>query len=214
MRRVLSMVGLAALLAASCAPSVNVQQEQTALLQRDRDWSAATKSVDTFMSFIASDGNMYAPDMPVMTGADAIKAMYSQMTAIPGFSLTWTPTKAVVSGDGVNGYTAGTYTLSAGGTKEEGKYITIWKTVNGAWMVTEDIFNASKPPIYPMFAVQPSALKWGEMPPAFPAGAKFAAVSGDPSMPGPFVVRIDAPAGYRIPPHWHPTTENVTVLSG
>jgi hypothetical protein len=22
------------------------------------------------------------------------------------------------------------------------------------------------------------------------------------------------PAGYKIPPHWHPTDENVTVLSG
>jgi quercetin dioxygenase-like cupin family protein len=28
------------------------------------------------------------------------------------------------------------------------------------------------------------------------------------------VIRVQAPAGYRIAPHWHPTTENLTVLSG
>jgi quercetin dioxygenase-like cupin family protein len=28
------------------------------------------------------------------------------------------------------------------------------------------------------------------------------------------VARMKVPAGYRIVPHWHPTGENVTVLSG
>lgn len=214
MRRYLTMIGLAALLSASCAPSVNVEQEKTALLQRDRDWSASAAKPDQFMTFIASDGSLYPPESPIVTGTDAIKTAYTQMTSAPGFSLTWTPAKAAVSGDGNWGYTAGDYTFSGGGTKEKGKYVTIWKKVNGAWMVSDDIFNASAPPTYPHAMVQMSSLKWGDMPPSFPAGAKFTVVSGDPSQPGPFVVRIDAPAGYRIGPHFHPTTENVTVLSG
>jgi hypothetical protein len=28
------------------------------------------------------------------------------------------------------------------------------------------------------------------------------------------VLRAKMPAGYKIPPHWHPTDENVTVISG
>ena len=63
-------------------------------------------------------------------------------------------------------------------------------------------------------AVQPSALKWGPPPPGMPAGAQVAVVSGNPGSDGPYVVRARLPAGYKIPPHTHPTDENVTVLSG
>jgi hypothetical protein len=46
-------------------------------------------------------------------------------------------------------------------------------------------------------------------------GSDFAVVSGDPSKEGdPFVIRIRCVDGAKIPPHWHPTDENVTVLKG
>jgi len=57
-------------------------------------------------------------------------------------------------------------------------------------------------------------LKWGDPPPVFEKGASFTVVSGDPGKAGIFVVRLKMPAGYRINPHWHPTDEHVTVLSG
>ena len=47
-----------------------------------------------------------------------------------------------------------------------------------------------------------------------PPGSKMAVIAGDPSKPGPFVMRAQVPAGYRVPPHWHPTDENLTILSG
>jgi quercetin dioxygenase-like cupin family protein len=48
----------------------------------------------------------------------------------------------------------------------------------------------------------------------FPPGAEIAVLQGDPSKAEPFTVRLRFPNGYKIPPHTHPTTENVTVLSG
>jgi quercetin dioxygenase-like cupin family protein len=57
-------------------------------------------------------------------------------------------------------------------------------------------------------------LKWGDPPPVFEKGASFTVVSGDPGKSGIFVVRLKMPAGYKINPHWHPTDEHVTVLSG
>lgn len=57
-------------------------------------------------------------------------------------------------------------------------------------------------------------LEWGEPPTAFERGASFTVVSGDPSKTGIFVVRLEMPAGYKVAPHWHPTDEHVTVLSG
>jgi hypothetical protein len=58
------------------------------------------------------------------------------------------------------------------------------------------------------------SLTWGPAPAAFPAGAKMAVESGDPSKSGEFVVRLSFPAGYKIPPHWHPTAEHVHIRSG
>jgi quercetin dioxygenase-like cupin family protein len=62
--------------------------------------------------------------------------------------------------------------------------------------------------------VTPSELKWGPAPPVFEKGASFTVVAGDPSKTGFFAVRLRMPAGYKIAPHWHPTDEHVTVLSG
>ena len=57
-------------------------------------------------------------------------------------------------------------------------------------------------------------LKWGPAPPGLPPGAEAAVLSGDPGQTGPFVIRAKFPDGYSVPPHFHPTDENVTVLSG
>jgi quercetin dioxygenase-like cupin family protein len=58
----------------------------------------------------------------------------------------------------------------------------------------------------------PDTLKWVE-PPTLP-GARLAVVQGDPSKEGLFVYRIKMPASYKIPPHFHKASENVTVLAG
>lgn len=62
--------------------------------------------------------------------------------------------------------------------------------------------------------VTASEIEWGEAPPVFEKGMSFTVVSGDPGKPGLYVVRAKMPAGYKIAPHWHPTDEHVTVLSG
>jgi hypothetical protein len=60
----------------------------------------------------------------------------------------------------------------------------------------------------------PDAIKWASAPASLPAGAKLAVLEGDPSKAGPFTMRLSLPAGYRIPPHFHPVTEHVTVTDG
>jgi len=63
-------------------------------------------------------------------------------------------------------------------------------------------------------AVTADEIKWGPAPPVLQKGAQFAVVSGNPGAAGPFVIRLKIPAGYKIAPHWHPTDEHVTVISG
>ena len=46
-------------------------------------------------------------------------------------------------------------------------------------------------------------------------GCDLAQVSGDPNADGaPFVIRLRCADGAKVPAHWHPTDENVTVLKG
>jgi Domain of unknown function (DUF4437) len=60
----------------------------------------------------------------------------------------------------------------------------------------------------------PAEIKWKDGPAVLPAGAKFAVLEGDPAKEGPFVMRLWLPDGFRIPPHWHPKVERITVISG
>src|SRR5580765_408597 len=62
--------------------------------------------------------------------------------------------------------------------------------------------------------VTPDKIQWGPAPAVFTTGAQFAVLAGDPGKPGPFTVRLKLPDGYRVMPHWHPTAESLTVLSG
>jgi quercetin dioxygenase-like cupin family protein len=63
--------------------------------------------------------------------------------------------------------------------------------------------------------VLPDEVTWGPASPKLPPGARFARLVGDPSSPGePYVFRAKLPDGYRVPPHWHPMDENVTVIKG
>jgi quercetin dioxygenase-like cupin family protein len=60
----------------------------------------------------------------------------------------------------------------------------------------------------------PGDIKWGPAPPVLPAGAQVAVLDGDPFKPGFFSIRLKFPDGYKIPAHWHPTDENITVIQG
>ena len=62
--------------------------------------------------------------------------------------------------------------------------------------------------------VTPEAMQWVDVPPVLPPGAKMTVLEGDPSKKGFFVIRAKMPDGYRIAPHWHPTRERITVISG
>ncbi len=58
-------------------------------------------------------------------------------------------------------------------------------------------------------------MKWGPPPDGLPPGSQLAVLDGDPSKARvPFVIRAKMPDGYKVMPHWHPTDESITVISG
>jgi quercetin dioxygenase-like cupin family protein len=62
--------------------------------------------------------------------------------------------------------------------------------------------------------VMPTTTKWVPAPSSLPPGAEVAMLEGDPAKPAAFTFRIKMPDGYRIPPHFHPADEHVTVIEG
>jgi hypothetical protein len=64
-------------------------------------------------------------------------------------------------------------------------------------------------------AFTPDKIQYGPVPAFVPPGAQLAVLEGDPTAStGDFTIRLKMPDGYRIPPHWHPNRENVTVILG
>jgi quercetin dioxygenase-like cupin family protein len=62
--------------------------------------------------------------------------------------------------------------------------------------------------------VHGKTIVWGPAPPSMPPGPKVAVLHGDPAKEGYFVMRLKAPDGFKVPAHYHPSDENLTVLQG
>src|SRR5215218_10951866 len=52
--------------------------------------------------------------------------------------------------------------------------------------------------------VTPAELKWADAP-SLPPGAKVTLIEGQVDQPVPFTLRLQLPADYQIPAHWHPS---------
>jgi quercetin dioxygenase-like cupin family protein len=71
--------------------------------------------------------------------------------------------------------------------------------------------------VYPLpkgaIQVPSGAGEWNKGPPSVP-GSQVMRLEGDSTRAEMFTLRLKVPAGAKIRPHWHPSDERVTVLSG
>jgi quercetin dioxygenase-like cupin family protein len=49
---------------------------------------------------------------------------------------------------------------------------------------------------------------------ALPPLVRLAVIAGQPSEPGPFMIRVKVPGGVKLMPHWHSEDRIYTVISG
>ena len=90
-----------------------------------------------------------------------------------------------------------------------------------AWIVIVLIISAIAPSVSAQSVghteghrmISPGDLKWVDVP-SLPPGAKLAVIEGPLNESVPFTFRLQFPANYQIPAHWHPAVERVTVISG
>jgi len=63
-------------------------------------------------------------------------------------------------------------------------------------------------------ALVPNEMQWSPQGGFAMPGMEQANLIGDPRKPGPYTLRLKFPAGYRLAPHTHPDSREVTILSG
>lgn len=120
----------------------NINEQWLALI---RDHDAAAVSM-----LYAADGAMMAPGAPIAQGQPALEQAWSGLMQMPGFGLTFKADQIVVASGGDMALDRGTYQLSLDGpegeTKDIGKYVVVWRNVDGQWKVAADIFNSDGAP--------------------------------------------------------------------
>ena len=63
-------------------------------------------------------------------------------------------------------------------------------------------------------ALTPSEMTWTKQGALATPRLEQLNLVGDPTKPGPYTLRLKFPKGFRIPPHTHPDSREVTILSG
>ena len=154
---------LLTLLAVACAPEgdqVNVEAERNAVLAADAAWSETPPDVDRFVSYFTRDGIFLVGGAPPAEGAEAIRSDISDLFDTPGFSLSWSASKADVSASGDLGYTIGSYEITSNDpagnpVTRPGKYLTVWKKQeDGQWKVAVDAPSENQPPPAPTVSLE------------------------------------------------------------
>jgi ketosteroid isomerase-like protein len=126
--------------------------DERAIRKLDKEWSAVTQSKDagTMLVYYADDASAFPFNAPIATGKEQIQKVWTGLMAMPGFSLSFGPTKIEVAKSGDLAYDVGTFELKfndANGspTTEIGKYVVVWrKQPDQQWKVVADIFNTDK----------------------------------------------------------------------
>jgi ketosteroid isomerase-like protein len=139
-----------------CQPSAPADQSAAAVeavRAADQAWAKAFSAHDTTAAVAAveANGSVLAPNAPIATGPEAIRALFAGFYAMPAMTLQWSPVDVEAARSGDLAYSRGSYELHFNDPKgtpvvDHGKYATIWrKQADGSWKVAVDVFNSDLP---------------------------------------------------------------------
>lgn len=126
----------------------NGAAHEQAIRKTNETWLALIREHDAtaVSKLYASDGAMMAPGAPIAQSQPALEKAWSGLMKTPGFGLTFKADQIMVASGGDMALDRGTYELSLDGpqgpTKDVGKYVVVWRNIDGQWKVAADIFNS------------------------------------------------------------------------
>jgi ketosteroid isomerase-like protein len=119
--------------------------------EMDVKWVAAFKQRDfaTIEALYASNGLLLPSNSPPVEGPKAIVEVWKSWGELPNVEVIFGTNRIEASSSGDMAYDFGWYTFAfdtdTGRVMDKGKYIVVWKKVDGAWKVSADIFNTNLP---------------------------------------------------------------------
>ena|ERR1035437_590671 len=126
--------------------------DKKAIRKLDVEWGRAATQGDlkAVVEFYARDGSVVWPDTPAQHGTAKIRAAWKSVyAAYKGLTLKFTAERIDIAQSGdvaVDfGKVAFGYIGPKGRVMNIGKYVVVWKKVNGAWKVLYDSYNMNKP---------------------------------------------------------------------
>jgi uncharacterized protein (TIGR02246 family) len=141
------------LAASGCGPQVDVEAEEAAIRAAEDEALeiAQAKDAERWASVYADDARVFPPNALLVTGKEAIRTLFAELFASPGFEIDWEVTRVEVSRAGDLGYVVGTHKVTVNDAEgnpvtDRGKWIAIWKKqADGTWKCIEDIWNSDLP---------------------------------------------------------------------
>lgn len=150
--RLILIFALVAIVPPAWAQEVDRAAEAAAIRKIDEDWVAAVKRKDAAAvgQIYAEDAVFMVPNAPQHAGRDKVTEAWAGLMGLPNVELSFAPTTVEVSQSGDMAYDIGTYKLAFDGeggrrVEDAGKYVVVWRKVDGAWKVAADILNSDLP---------------------------------------------------------------------
>jgi uncharacterized protein (TIGR02246 family) len=113
--------------------------------------AVAARDTDAVVALYAPDARLLPAGMPRADGHDAIRTVWVGMLKTPGLELNLSDSQPMITEAGDMIIDIGSYSMKMKDAKgkpaeEVGKYVTIFKKVDGTWKIVVDTFNTDKAP--------------------------------------------------------------------
>ena len=136
---------------APTAAQADTAGDEQAIRGQVNRWLELVRAKDSaaIAQLYAEDGMVMPANEPATRGRDAIRKWWDGAMKMPGYDLSFSPEQILVSSSGDMALDRGTYRFRAtppqGAIDDTGKYVVVWRKVDGEWKVAVDIFNSDKP---------------------------------------------------------------------
>lgn len=124
-------------------------EAEAAIAEGNETWEAGWSAADAarIASVYADDAVVLAPGAEALEGREAIQAALASILEAAGGSQMAIETLEVMShGDVVIDRGSFVERAADGSHKDHGKYMAVWKKIDGSWKIVRDIWNSSMTP--------------------------------------------------------------------
>jgi uncharacterized protein (TIGR02246 family) len=126
------------------------QSDERTLRALDDQWAkaAAAKDVEKTIAFYSDDAIVLPANATSAATKEAVRNVWKEMFASPGFVITWKPTRVQLAKLGDMGWVRGTYELTMNDASgkpinDRGKYLEVWeKQRDGNWKCAAEMWNS------------------------------------------------------------------------